>query len=126
MNKRGHRNGGTALLAVSLVVVQPDIITGAIMVAGIYFGSFLPDLDADYSYFRKVFKPVAVVYDLLPKNDLFKHRGLFLHSILTLLWLGGLYYYCELEWFLWVILGVIGHHFLDSLTPMGLKKYFIK
>lgn len=124
MNKRGHFNGATVTLGLSFALVEPNIKTGVIMSICIITGAFLPDFDADHSYIRYLLKPVAKVYDLLPKNALFKHRGLFLHSIWTVLILGVISYYFNQSWLIWLIIGVLSHHILDAVTPMGLKKYF--
>lgn len=87
-------------------------------------GSLLPDLDADYSKIRQLVPVAAKLYDRLPKNRLFEHRGLLLHSVYTLIPFILLY----LKWNNWVtyglFIGVLSHHVLDALTPMGLKNYF--
>jgi membrane-bound metal-dependent hydrolase YbcI (DUF457 family) len=125
MNKRGHFNGGTVTLALSLAVVQPDIKTGIIMTTGVFFGAFFPDLDADYSYFRKRFKLVSKIYDLFPKkNNWFKHRGFLLHSSFTLCIFALLYKFTNFNWFIYANLGILSHHILDMTTPSGLPNYF--
>lgn len=125
MNKRGHFNGATVTLSISFVLVQPDIKTGAIMSVLIITGAFLPDIDADNSYIRYLFKPVAKVYDMFPKNNKwFKHRGFLMHSSFTLLIFALLYKFTNLNWFTYANLGILSHHILDMTTSSGLPNYF--
>ena len=89
------------------------------------FGALIPDIDADYSKIRHMLPKVAKLYDKLPKNMIFKHRGVLTHSVVTLIPLVYLYYL----WSNWVtlglLMGVFSHHLVDGLSPKGLPRYFL-
>ena len=56
MNKNGHAFGGLAICATSFYAIGfnphsgESIINASLLIGSIMIGSFLPDLDADYSY----------------------------------------------------------------------------
>lgn len=112
MNKKGHTFGCIAVSCISYYTTKDPII-----IPGIIIGSFLPDLDAEYSYIRSKLPILAIVYDILPKNNFTKHRGALLHSFLTLL----ICYFLNLKG---LCFGILGHHILDMLTPAGLTYFY--
>jgi membrane-bound metal-dependent hydrolase YbcI (DUF457 family) len=123
---KGHVLGGIATpVAVTFYTGfgagDPMLVAGIVTSVA---GSLIPDLDADYSKIRQLIPRVAKLYDKLPKDNLvFKHRGLFLHSVYTLIPFIVLY----LKWNSWVtlglFLGVLSHHILDGISPKGLPNY---
>lgn len=125
MNKMGHKNTSTLLLGLNLATFTPNSIKDfTCMVIGIYIGGFLPDLDAEYSYIRCKLKLASKLYDLLPKNSWFKHRGRLLHSFWTIIILLTLYHLASNLFILWLAVGIFGHHLADMITPKGLPNYF--
>lgn len=111
---------------VAISYILKDITPGlAIGVISSGVGSLLPDMDADYSKIRHMLPRVAKLYDKLPKNLIFKHRGLLLHSVLTLIPFIYLYYVFYNWLTLGLLMGIITHHLLDGLTPAGLPHYFV-
>ena len=119
MNKIGHRNGAVVCMT-AFFLVKGVSIDAVVTSVGIYFGAFIPDMDADYSYIQHLFPKLAKMYKLLPKNRIFKHRGLFLHSFYTLLFLFLLYNIIGTSILLGLFLGVLSHHVLDY----KIKNYF--
>lgn len=125
---------------------KPHIIVGAAVPAALAFytgfgadwtlsmgiaasavGSLIPDIDAEYSKIRQICKPVAKFYDKFPKdNPFFEHRGLCMHSALTLV--PFIIFYLRFNhWItLGLFFGVLSHHMLDALSPQGLPNYFWK
>ena len=125
MNKRGHKIGGVIATSLTLAVLEPNILDGAMLTCGIMLGAMLPDIDADYSYFNHKFRIISKVYKLIPNHNIvFRHRGLLFHSIYTILLLTILYTIFNYKWILGIIIGVLSHHILDMLTPARLPNYF--
>jgi membrane-bound metal-dependent hydrolase YbcI (DUF457 family) len=153
VNKLGHSVGAIVVLGTTIAATQYykiDLgLTDTIgLYTGITVGSFLPDLDADYSYFRSKLPIIPTVYTWVQKavkgipvlDDIFKHRGALLHSVWTLVILGILMYltkvyvdpyltnpYIDIScdgWFIGLILGCVGHHFLDMMTVAGLRYFY--
>lgn len=118
MNKNMHITAGI-LFSIGSIYFRGSLD----FIPGILIGSVLPDLDANYSYIRSKIKIIAKIYDFLPNNLIFKHRGLLLHSIWTIVLFSYLNYkYGYL--FGSIAIGCFSHHLLDILTKQGLKKYF--
>lgn len=151
MNKAGHRAGAFGVIGATLAVQYCFKINagveGLILFPAIYVGSFLPDMDADYSYFRSKLPGVSNAYTYIQKkfqnnpdmHMVLKHRGLLFHSVWTLILLAvpalvllilpqiGLsgfnlnkLGYCG---FIGLVIGCFGHHLLDMTTPAGLPQY---
>ena len=125
MNKRGHKIGGLVATSITLAALEPGVIEGALLTSGIILGAFLPDIDADYSYFNSKFKIISKAYKLIPNDNIvFRHRGLLFHSIYTVLLLVLLYRNNGCPWILGLIIGIVSHHILDLTTSAGLPNYF--
>lgn len=121
MNKIGHSLGAVTISALIINKIDQPIISTVLITGGIIIGSFLPDLDAKYSFIRNKFKLFAALYDLLPQNSFTQHRGALFHSVLTLIPLILLSKYSII---LGVLLGVLGHHILDMLSGQGLRYFW--
>lgn len=121
MNKFGHSVGAFLASSATVYMLHQGFIKETIIVSGIVLGSFLPDLDADYSYFNHKFPKIKKVYELLPKSNLTKHRGALLHSILTLI---PFYYFKSNPFVFGCLIGIIGHHLLDMTTANGLRYFY--
>jgi inner membrane protein len=121
MNKLGHSVGAFLASSASVYILHKGFIGESLMVGGIILGSFLPDLDADYSYFNSKFPKIKKIYELLPKCDLTKHRGALLHSILTLI---PFYMLSSNSFIFGCLIGIIGHHLLDMTTKQGLRYFY--
>lgn len=115
MNYKGHKRGAIFLIA-STIILKDNLTLFEIpmIISGIYLGSFLPDLDSDKSYLKS---KLSIKFKLP-----LKHRGRFFHSIYTLLGISILIPIST--WFLYLLIGVFGHHLLDMTTKRGLKNYF--
>lgn len=87
--------------------------------------SLTPDIDAEYSKIRQLCPIAAKIYDKLPKNLFFKHRGLFTHSVWTLVPFLLLYIKFESWVTLGALIGVASHHALDATSQKGLPMYLI-
>lgn len=125
MNKRGHTVGMILASSLAIANVRDSTINEIAIVAGIGLGSFLPDLDAEYSYFNSKFPKIAKVYsfinDILPNNPITCHRGALFHSILTLI---PFIIFRNNPIMLGIGIGILGHHILDMMTPAGLRWLF--
>jgi uncharacterized metal-binding protein len=121
LNIKGHKRICLAIIAGHYIFTQ-DI--APLVYTGIVLGTILPDLDAEYSYVKKWFPWLGKLYDLLPKNSVFKHRGYLLHSIWTILACLILWYKLPLGLFWGSFLGILGHHVADWTTPHSLPNYF--
>jgi membrane-bound metal-dependent hydrolase YbcI (DUF457 family) len=132
MNGNGHGILGLIISGVAGYTAykfgsKPIDIFG--LTASVMVFSFYPDIDAEFSTIRSKAKLLSAVYSWIQKlakrngvtNNIFKHRGALFHSIWTILPFVVLYYYSNFLPFLGAILGILGHHFLDSLTPKGLR-----
>jgi membrane-bound metal-dependent hydrolase YbcI (DUF457 family) len=118
MNKNTHIAAGV-LTSIGIVYAGGSLE----LIPGIMIGSVLPDLDANHSYIRSKVKIIAKIYDFLPNNLVFQHRGLLLHSAWTI----ALFSYLNVKYgtiFGGIAIGCLSHHLLDMLTSQGLKKYF--
>lgn len=89
MNKKGHSIGAALISVASIYYFKKDILTEITIVTGIVIGSFMPDIDAEYSYFNSKFPVVPKLYKVvqktLPENSITSHRGALFHSIYTLI-----------------------------------------
>lgn len=119
MNKIGHRNGAIVVMT-SLYLLKGVNLETLITSVGIWYGAFIPDVDADYSYIQTKIPKISKAYKKLPKNMIFKHRGLLLHSVYTLLFLFFMFYITHLNILLGLFLGVLSHHVLD----FKIRNYF--
>jgi len=157
MNKLGHTNGALAVAVLTGIAqykfkISLNIFEGVALYSGIYFGSFAPDIDAEYSYIRSRIPLLPTIYtaiqktvaDVPPLNNVFKHRGALTHSIwalvllaipLMLLWtstsyvvpLGSLHIdlsRISMCGLIGTMLGCFGHHLLDMTTPAGLHYFY--
>jgi membrane-bound metal-dependent hydrolase YbcI (DUF457 family) len=153
MNKEGHTWGaiGAGVLtgfAQYKLKLHTNVFEGVALYSAIYFGSFAPDIDADYSYIRSRIPVLPTVYtaiqktvaDVPPLNNVFKHRGALTHSLWTLiilaiplllLWsstnhivhLGTMSINItriSMAGLIGCMIGCFGHHVLDMTTPAGL------
>lgn len=77
-------------------------------------GSLIPDMDTAGSIAGRRVKLFSYVLE---------HRGFF-HSLFFPLFFVGLYLIYDVVYFLYVILGILSHIFLDSLTKKGVKPFF--
>ena len=98
-------------------------LIGGVLASSI--GSIAPDIDADYSKIRHMLPGLARAYDKLPKNAIFKHRGIACHSVVTVLALFTVWFRFPNWLTLGFMLGVASHHLLDGLTAAGLPNYFL-
>lgn len=121
MNKFGHSVGAFLASSATVYTLNKGLIAESLIVGGIILGSFLPDLDADYSYFNYKFPKIKKMYDLLPKCNLTKHIGALLHSIITLI---PFYYFKSNPFVFGCLIGIIGHHILDMTTSNGLRYFY--
>lgn len=125
MNKTGHSIGCLVMVGTfSYYSKQPWDYT-LMAISGIIIGSFIPDIDADYSYFNhkcpilpRIFKFIQKV---LPENPVTNHRGALFHSVLTLI---PFIVYHKIPFMFGMGLGIFGHHVLDMTTPAGLRYFF--
>ena len=129
MNKKGHYGGFVEAAAVSFIITKDPILSSS----GAWLGSFVPDVDAKKSHInsqiyllRNIYKPIQ---KLAFKNsityNIFKHRGAFTHSWLTIAILVILYKYFNDNYFLFgMLIGVFIHHVLDMFTSHGLRYFY--
>lgn len=108
------------------------------IIAGTLAGSLLPDVDSEESTINRLCPPIAAAYKRLHKmsfryrGNLYlwtKHRGAMMHSIWTLvaLFVLAVITPSQIDNMVYgLILGVSGHHFLDSLTPAGIRWLYPK
>jgi membrane-bound metal-dependent hydrolase YbcI (DUF457 family) len=121
MKKEGHTIGAIAVASLAIYNIDQSVIQHSIMASGIFFGTYLPDLDANHSYIRSKIKILAKLYDLLPQNDLTMHRGALLHSILTLI---PFIIFYKNNLMLGIGFGILGHHILDMFSDHGLRYFY--
>jgi len=124
MNKTGHSIGCILVSTASIYYLHTNILNDIIMTSGIVLGSFLPDLDADYSFIEyklKGINPMKVIQKILPNNPVTDHRGALLHSILTII---PCIIFMKYDFVKGLGLGILGHHILDMMTPAGLRYFF--
>lgn len=125
MNKRGHSIGAACVSALTIYYMKEPLLTELITISGVVIGSFLPDVDAEYSYFNSKCPVIPTIFKLiqkiLPDNPITSHRGAMFHSILTLI---PFVIFYKISFVLGIGLGVLGHHILDMTTPAGLRYFF--
>jgi membrane-bound metal-dependent hydrolase YbcI (DUF457 family) len=154
MNKEGHSLGAIVISSVSIYICDFDFSQGkefieaSLMFSGIIVGSFLPDLDADYSYFNskvpiipELYKGIKYLSKKTKFHAFFKHRGVMLHSIWTIALMliinlililkinslnnDSIFKQINIIYFTnGLILGTFGHHFLDMVTRTGLQYFY--
>jgi len=162
MNKTGHFRGGLVVIGVTVTTITLEnkifgyptslnIPESLLLSAGVMLGSFVPDIDAEQSYFNYNFPYLRKGYKLiqwiaknwinvlkpLKKNqkclslseltyNIFKHRGVLMHGWLGLLILILLYNFKFHNFFmLGTILGFIGHLICDMIPEgQGLKLFY--
>jgi hypothetical protein len=98
MNKNGHALGALVIGTASISIYvnsftfpsgETAFIHSSLLASGILVGSFLPDLDADYSYFNYKVPIIPDIYKFVKKlankkytlRKFFQHRGIIMHSI---------------------------------------------
>lgn len=121
MNKVGHGVGAIVVSSIALYNINQDVLNNILMVGGVVIGSYLPDLDANYSYAKSKVKILGTLYEKLPQNDFTMHRGGMLHSIITLIPFIILYRY---SFILGLGMGILGHHILDLFSQQGLRYFY--
>jgi membrane-bound metal-dependent hydrolase YbcI (DUF457 family) len=125
MNKKGHSVGAAIVSALTIYYMKDDLLTELITISGVVIGSFVPDIDAEYSTFNKkcpiIPKIFKIIQKILPDNPITSHRGALFHSILTLIPFAIFY---KVSFVLGMGLGILGHHLLDMTTPAGLRYFF--
>lgn len=121
MNKIGHGVGAVVVASLAIYNINQDILDQSLMAIGIVSGSYLPDLDAKYSYIKTKLKIIGKLYEMLPENSFTMHRGGMLHSIITLIPFILFYKY---PFMLGVGMGVLGHHILDLFSQQGLRYFY--
>ena len=125
MNKKGHSVGALVVAGAFMYYSKQPIIIELVTVTGITIGSFLPDLDAEYSTINSKLPIIPTIFKIiqriLPDNPITSHRGALFHSILTLIPFMIFYKYPLI---LGIGLGILGHHVLDMTTPAGLRYFF--
>lgn len=158
MNRLGHSVCTAIQLPIAIAAtyyfkLDIGLINTLCLYPAIAIGNFLPDLDADYSYFRSKLPVIPTVYTWVQKavkdvpvlHDIFKHRGALLHSVWTLillvipmlLLLSRSAITVNLKniitinisnmiiyFLLGLVIGTAGHHFCDMLTPAGLRYFY--
>ena len=118
MLEKSHVEFGiTSALAASVLMynagVPLDKVTVGVITASAALGSLLPDIDMPQSTIGRVFKPLA---SLLEKKC--GHRTI-THDVLIMVPLFIISIFVKNPIFFGIMLGVIGHLFLDSMTTMG-------
>ena len=134
MNKFGHTIGGiivstTALYIVYKTGLKLETHNYMLIAAGIMGGSFVPDVDAEYSYIRSKMKTISKIYtsiqksvkDIAALNNVFKHRGALFHSWMTLMPFIFAFLATRFYIFFGIAIGILGHHILDMMTPAKLR-----
>lgn len=145
MDKAGHLVGGIVTIGLALkfndfsFTNETKIIEGGLMSVGILVGAFLPDLDAEQSYFnsKTVFTPgiYKIIHEIFRGtfiNEIFKHRGALLHSIWTIIIALIIRVFAGLTLsnaiiptiLTGMIFGIISHHILDMTTIRGLRYFY--
>jgi membrane-bound metal-dependent hydrolase YbcI (DUF457 family) len=120
MNMKGHLIGGLIATATYTAITKDFGLTQQI---AIMIGSILPDLDSKQSYISKKlrkFNVITMINDFYP-NRFTKHRGILLHSILTVILIAIIMLLTNIYFFGGLLLGVLTHHILDQ--P---KDYFLR
>jgi membrane-bound metal-dependent hydrolase YbcI (DUF457 family) len=125
MNKLGHSIGAVITSAICIHTVEDSVLFESLMTCGVILGSFLPDLDADYSTIKSKLpllgKAFEGVQKILPDNPITRHRGALMHSIWTLI---PFIIFHKYIFILGVGAGILGHHILDMTTKAGLKYFW--
>jgi len=134
MNKFGHTIG---LVAVAGLTIYANNKLGLgfnnlYLVIGVSIGSYLPDLDAEYSFIRAKIPLIPFIYSSIQEtakvskvsNDIFKHRGALLHSWITAALFAILWLYTGFDALFGVMLGILGHHALDAPSKKGLRWFY--
>ena len=128
MNKKGHYGGFVVATAISFVITKDPILS----ITGSWLGSFLPDVDSKKSHinsqiylFRNIYKPIQkIAFKNGILYNIFKHRGAFTHSWLTIIML-IIFLKCNYNSFLFgMLIGVLIHHVLDMFTQQGLRYFY--
>lgn len=128
MNKKGHYGGFVIASAASFIITKDPLC-----IAGAWLGSFIPDVDAKQSHInakiyllRDIYKPIQKLsFKTGITYNIFKHRGAFTHSWLTIVMLVTLYKYFNSNSFLFgLLIGVFIHHILDMFTSHGLRYFY--
>lgn len=152
MHKKGHLIIGCSLMIATNIINTPDnlkdLINLGIMDIGIFTGSFLPDIDAKYSYISRKLKKLSDIYKKMDRtinkllgkkeNILTKHRGLLMHSFYTLIPFLTVYLIFNNHIIkslnLGLFIGLLGHHIGDMIFssqglyyfyPFSIEKIFI-
>lgn len=131
MDFRTHRLAGTATGLAIAGIISPleistkSILTYSLLIAGSYFGSYLPDIDEPQSKIGKCFPFLSRII-----KKIGGHRG-FMHSLTMAVILWGILFSLQVEFFnpkysyylsltvLAIIAGFLSHLFIDSLTISG-------
>jgi membrane-bound metal-dependent hydrolase YbcI (DUF457 family) len=125
MNKLGHSVGGVITSAICIHTVKDTIVLESLMTCGVILGSFIPDLDAEYSTIKSKLSLLGKLFEgmqkILPDNPITCHRGALLHSIWTLI---PFVIFHKYLFVLGVGAGILSHHILDMTTKLGLRYFF--
>ena len=132
MNKKGHYAGFFFSATIITLANKTgfNIQNEVIILGSTWLGSFIPDIDAEKSYFnykfgfiRDLYKPIQkLAFKNQTTYNIFKHRGALFHSwvtqfiILILYYITGYYLFLFGLWF-----AVFVHHILDMTTDRGLR-----